>query len=122
MPTSFAKRSTGQLACDRQVFVPTLLQILGEVKPVVERNIGDRNRAAGAGMWSIAEYADHVRETTFGMRLSLDVALEGGEVDLGDHSTPIRRPRRKRRKDAGNGDRSAGSAEQATDHPHWEVR
>jgi hypothetical protein len=34
--------------------------------------------------WSIAEYVDHVRETTFGMRFILAVALEGPGTDLGE--------------------------------------
>jgi hypothetical protein len=37
-----------------------------------------------ANMWSIAEYVDHVRETTFGMRFILGVALETPGTDLGE--------------------------------------
>jgi hypothetical protein len=40
------------------------------------------------GMWSIAEYTDHVRETTFGMRFVLDVALTDPGVDLGEPPQP----------------------------------
>jgi hypothetical protein len=35
------------------------------------------------GMWSIAEYADHVREVLFGMRFVLDSAVNQPGVDLG---------------------------------------
>jgi hypothetical protein len=35
------------------------------------------------GTWSIAEYTDHVRETIFGMRFVLDVALADPGTDLG---------------------------------------
>jgi hypothetical protein len=35
-------------------------------------------------MWSIAEYLDHVRETTFGMRFILAIALEAPGTDLGE--------------------------------------
>ena len=34
--------------------------------------------------WSIAEYADHVREVLFGMRFVLDTAVADPGVDLGD--------------------------------------
>jgi hypothetical protein len=34
-------------------------------------------------MWSIAEYTDHVRETTFGMRFILDIALTASGTELG---------------------------------------
>jgi hypothetical protein len=34
--------------------------------------------------WSIAEYIDHVRETTFGMRFILATALEAPGTDLGE--------------------------------------
>jgi len=37
-----------------------------------------------ASMWSIAEYLDHVRETTFGMRFILATALEASGTDLGE--------------------------------------
>jgi hypothetical protein len=36
------------------------------------------------GQWSIAEYADHVREVLFGMRFLLDVAVTQPGIDLGD--------------------------------------
>jgi hypothetical protein len=35
-------------------------------------------------MWSIAEYADHVREVLFGMRFLLDTALTEPGTDLGE--------------------------------------
>jgi hypothetical protein len=35
-------------------------------------------------MWSIAEYADHVREVLFGMRFLLDTAISQPGTDLGD--------------------------------------
>ncbi len=35
-------------------------------------------------MWSIAEYADHVREVLFGMRFLLDIAISRPGTDLGD--------------------------------------
>jgi hypothetical protein len=41
-----------------------------------------RQRPIG-GMWSIAEYTDHVRETTFGMRFVLNIALTHGETGAG---------------------------------------
>jgi len=42
----------------------------------------DLHRRPIGGMWSIAEYTDHVRESTFGMRFALDLALSGPGVDL----------------------------------------
>jgi hypothetical protein len=38
--------------------------------------------------WSIAEYADHVREVLFGMRFLLDSAVAEPGVDLGDPPEP----------------------------------
>lgn len=35
-------------------------------------------------MWSIAEYADHVREVLFGMRFLLDTAISQPATDLGE--------------------------------------
>lgn len=40
------------------------------------------------GTWSIAEYTDHVRETTFGMRFVLAMALTDPGVDLGEPPEP----------------------------------
>jgi hypothetical protein len=34
-------------------------------------------------MWSIAEYADHVREVLFGMRFLLETAISQPRTDLG---------------------------------------
>lgn len=39
-------------------------------------------------MWSIAEYADHVREVLFAMRFVLDSALDQPGVDLGEAPEP----------------------------------
>ena len=36
------------------------------------------------GQWSIAEYADHVREVLFGMRFLLDIAVTQPGTDLGE--------------------------------------
>ena len=35
-------------------------------------------------MWSIAEYADHVREVLFGMKFLLETAISQPGTDLGD--------------------------------------
>jgi hypothetical protein len=39
-------------------------------------------------MWSIAEYADHVREVLFGMRFLLDSAISQPGTDLGESPQP----------------------------------
>jgi len=39
-------------------------------------------------MWSIAEYADHVREVLFGMRFLLDTATSQPGTDLGRSPPP----------------------------------
>ncbi len=39
-------------------------------------------------MWSIVEYADHVREVLFGMRFLLDSAVSQPGVELGDPPEP----------------------------------
>jgi hypothetical protein len=39
-------------------------------------------------MWSIAEYADHVREVLFGMRFLLDAAISEPGTDLGQSPPP----------------------------------
>jgi hypothetical protein len=44
----------------------------------------DVHRRPISRMWSIAEYADHVREVLFGMRFMLDVAVAQPGRDLGD--------------------------------------
>lgn len=41
------------------------------------------------GMWSIAEYTDHVREVAFGMGFVLDTAIQSPGLDLGESPTPI---------------------------------
>lgn len=43
----------------------------------------DVQRRPLPGMWSIAEYVDHVREVLFGMRFLLDTALSDPGTDLG---------------------------------------
>jgi len=43
----------------------------------------DVHRRPVAEMWSIAEYADHVREVLFGMRFLVDVAVSRPGTDLG---------------------------------------
>jgi DinB family protein len=45
---------------------------------------GDLQRRPAPDSWSIAEYVDHVRETTFGMRFILAIALEAPGTDLGE--------------------------------------
>ena len=52
----------------------------------------DANRRPVAAMWSIAEYADHVREVLFGMRFVLDSAVEHPGIDLGDAPEPVFAP------------------------------
>jgi hypothetical protein len=44
---------------------------------------GDLHRRPIPSMWSIAEYADHVREVLFGMRFLLDTTLTTPGADLG---------------------------------------
>ena len=39
------------------------------------------------GRWSIAEYADHVREVLFGMRSLLDIAVTQPGTDLGESTS-----------------------------------
>lgn len=41
------------------------------------------------GMWSIGEYTDHVRETIFGQRFILDIALANPGTDLGPPPEPV---------------------------------
>jgi hypothetical protein len=45
---------------------------------------GELQRRPVASMWSIAEYLDHVRETTFAMRFILATALEASGTNLGE--------------------------------------
>jgi DinB superfamily len=47
-------------------------------------NSDDLFRRPVDGQWSIAEYADHVREVLFGMRFLLDVAVTQPGTDLGE--------------------------------------
>ena len=49
-------------------------------------------RRPTAQMWSIAEYTDHVRETVFGMRFLLDIALADPGLDLGEPPQPVFEP------------------------------
>jgi DinB superfamily len=44
---------------------------------------GDLLRRPIPGTWSIAEYADHLREVFFGMRFLLDTAVTAPGTDLG---------------------------------------
>jgi DinB family protein len=48
----------------------------------------DRLRRPIRQMWSIAEYADHVREVLFGMRFLLDTAISQPGTDLGESPPP----------------------------------
>jgi DinB superfamily len=45
---------------------------------------GELHRRPIPTMWSIAEYADHVREVLFGMRFLLDIAVTTPGADLGE--------------------------------------
>jgi hypothetical protein len=45
-----------------------------------------------AGVWSIAEYVDHVREVLFGMRFVLDSAVAEPGIDLGAGPEPAFEP------------------------------
>jgi len=45
---------------------------------------GELQRRPIPAMWSIAEYADHVREVFFGMRFLLDTAITTPGADLGE--------------------------------------
>jgi DinB superfamily len=60
---------------------------------------GDQLRRPVRQMWSIAEYADHVREVLFGMRFLLDTAIAQPGTDLGE-SPPQRFASRPRQIDA----------------------
>jgi hypothetical protein len=44
------------------------------------------------GQWSIAEYADHVREVLFGMRFLLDLAVTQPGTDLGESRPSLFEP------------------------------
>lgn len=48
----------------------------------------DAQRRPIPDMWSILEYADHVREVLFGMRFVLDRAVAQTGVDLGEAPEP----------------------------------
>lgn len=45
---------------------------------------GDLLRRPRPDRWSIAEYTDHIRETVFGMRFILDIAVADPGTDLGE--------------------------------------
>lgn len=47
---------------------------------------------AAADQWSIAEYADHVREVLFAMRFLAATALSSPDSDLGSSPEPVFRP------------------------------
>ena len=48
----------------------------------------DSHRRPVADMWSVAEYADHVREVLFSMRFLLDTAVAQPGADLGKAPEP----------------------------------
>jgi len=48
----------------------------------------DLQRRPRPGIWSIAEYADHMREVLFGMRFLLEVAIGQPGTDLGEAPRP----------------------------------
>lgn len=52
----------------------------------------DVQRRPISGMWSILEYADHVREVFFGMRFVLDSAVAQPGVNLGEPPEPTFEP------------------------------
>ncbi len=49
---------------------------------------GDLVRRPRPDRWSIAEYTDHVRESLFGMRFLLDIAVADAGTNLGEPPTP----------------------------------
>lgn len=61
-------------------------QAIGGLDPVTI------SRRPIAQMWSIAEYTDHVRETVFGMRFILEIALADPGIDLGAPPEPVFEP------------------------------
>lgn len=77
-------------------------------------------------MWSIAEYVDHVRETMFGMRFILTVALEAPGTDLGEPPTSVFDPEPRRVEVGATLDRLRAEAHQLHDQlrglaaPAWE--
>ena len=48
----------------------------------------ERQRRPIVDRWSVAEYADHVRETLFGMRFLLDTVIDAPGTDLGAPPAP----------------------------------
>jgi hypothetical protein len=50
--------------------------------------VSELHRRPLSDRWSIAEYADHVREVLFGMRFLLDVAVGQPGTDLGASPVP----------------------------------
>lgn len=48
----------------------------------------DLQRRPIVDRWSVAEYADHVRETLFGMRFLLDTVIDAPGTDLGAPPAP----------------------------------
>ena len=55
-------------------------------------NNADAQRRPIHQVWSIAEYADHVRETLYTMRVVLDIAVAHPGTDLGEPSEPAFAP------------------------------
>lgn len=58
---------------------------VGAVEGLADEDVQRRPIAA---RWSIAEYTDHVRETLFGMRFVLDLAVDAPGTVLGDPPAP----------------------------------
>lgn len=51
--------------------------------------VSDLQRRPLSDRWCIVEYADHVREVVFGMRVLLDVAVDQPGTDLGESPEPL---------------------------------
>jgi len=54
-------------------------------EPVAE---SDQNTRPEPDRWSVAEYGDHIRETLFGMRMLVELAMNEPGMDLGPEITP----------------------------------
>jgi DinB superfamily len=51
-------------------------------------SFSDLQKRPDTSTWSIAEYTDHVCETTFGMRFLIDVAIDMPDLYLGTRPSP----------------------------------
>jgi DinB superfamily len=51
-------------------------------------SLSDLQKRPDPSTWSIAEHTDHVRETTFGMRFLIDVAIDMPDLYLGTQPSP----------------------------------